>query len=1281
MNHLNLTAVSTLLLLCLLAPAGCGKDTPTQPPAVVQTPTRITLSTYAVKLSSAGQTMQIRATVLDQESKVISGAAVTWTSGDTKVATVDANGLVTGVGRGSTLIKAEAGSLSANANVTVASPVVERAVISPEADTLRSIGDRVQLAATAYSGGDVTGGITFTWSSADTAVATVGDNGLVTAVSNGTARITATAGTATAAASITVMQTARAITLTPESVHFAALGDSAQLTAAVLDGRNHPMPHAPVSWTSGDPATARVDAQGLMTAVANGRTRITASSGDVSARTAVTVTQTARGITVTPDDVDLAAIGDTEQLTATVLDGRGEPMPHVAASWTAGDASVATVDEYGFVTAVMNGVTRITASSGSVSAPATVRVMQDVDRIAVTPATATLTALGRTARFTATVVDANGRVHSETSVTWSSNDNSIVTVNENGVVTAVGNGTAQVTASAGGATSGAVATVAQVPSAIAIVPPSGLLTSVGETLQLAATVYDPDGHEISDAEVAWTSGDTGIASVSEDGLVTAVFHRTVLIRAALDNASAESVITITEPPRPVRMAIAPPSAVLTAVGETVQLTATVYDQYDQSMPDAEVTWSSNADSVATVNETGLVTAVGNGSTRITAVSDSLSAIAGITVELPHMDREALIALYHSTDGPNWFQSDNWLSDEPLEDWYGVRADEDGRVLGLTLRHNRLTGPIPPEFGLLTKLETLNFESNALTGPIPPEFGQLEALTLLVLSNNPFTGGSLPGTLGGLKSLRDMVVINTGLSGDIPPGIGQLTRLVRLTMKGNSSLNGTIPSEIGGAGNLEFIDLSGNALSGSIPSGIGRLSRVEELNLENNRLTGSIPNSIGGMTSVTEVQLTNNRLTGPIPPGIRGMSKLYGLWAQNNQLSGSLPSELGQVPNLEILDLRNNRLTGTIPAGVGNAPKLRWLDLGGNSGMRGRLPTQLTRLKMFLFLVNGTRLCAPSGSGFQDWLRTIQHRAAVPDCESVASVTVTPDRHVFREIGATLQLRARVLNYLGEAVPGAKISWSSPVPGTVTVSDNGLVTAVMASVGAIRIEALAGRKSGVSWITVAPAGELWRAVITPSAPRLANIGDTVQLTVRAYDRLDSLVTGYNTLWLSTETSVATVSQTGGLVTAAGIGTARIIAFLEKGDQNDQKYVDVVVGSTSGQAELNQSSAVTSAIDERIPVTVSQQASGMTTWQYSFDERRTPRVGETFRLVFTFKDINGNSLPDDTQVIYHGTSDSTIATVTSGGDITALKAGKVDIEYEVPAWSPDGEISKASITIGK
>ena len=81
------------------------------------------------------------------------------------------------------------------------------------------------------------------------------------------------------------------------------------------------------------------------------------------------------------------------------------------------------------------------------------------------------------------------------------------------------------------------------------------------------------------------------------------------------------------------------------------------------------------------------------------------------------DYDALVALYNSANGPGWRHNEGWLTDKPVSEWYGVTVDG-GRVIGLYLSNNELTGKIPPEIGNLTKLKGLYLYNNQLTGGLP-----------------------------------------------------------------------------------------------------------------------------------------------------------------------------------------------------------------------------------------------------------------------------------------------------------------------------------------------------------------------------------------------------------------------------------------------------------------------------------------------------------------------------------------------------------------------------------
>ena len=133
------------------------------------------------------------------------------------------------------------------------------------------------------------------------------------------------------------------------------------------------------------------------------------------------------------------------------------------------------------------------------------------------------------------------------------------------------------------------------------------------------------------------------------------------------------------------------------------------------------------------------------------------------------DRAALVALYNATDGDNWKNNTNWLSDRSLGGWYGVRSDDRGRVTVLSLEMNRLSGAIPAELGNLSKLTELNLYGNHLSGEIPAELGNLSKLTRLWLRNNHLSG-AIPAELGNLSKLTKLNLGRNQLSGRVPEGL-------------------------------------------------------------------------------------------------------------------------------------------------------------------------------------------------------------------------------------------------------------------------------------------------------------------------------------------------------------------------------------------------------------------------------------------------------------------------------------------------------------------------------
>ncbi len=585
------------------------------------------------------------------------------------------------------------------------------------------------------------------------------------------------------------------------------------------------------------------------------------------------------------------------------------------------------------------------------------------------------TAVNDHVRIDATVLDQDSRVIADATLHWRSADISVARVSDRGVVTAAGAGTTQITVSSGYATATATVSVEQAADSIEITPSSIRLVRVGETGQFTAVVYDANDRIIPGAAVGWSSSNPEIATVDANGQVTAVSPGSALITASSGGVSTSRPVHVEVAPEPARIVLNISEATLSAVGQSLQLDAQVYDDNNAAIPGAAITWSSNRPDVATVDAGGLVIAVSNGTTRVTASSGDASAQALIHVVIegaeppppppepppppdpspdPSSDRDALVAFYHATGGPNWTDNTNWLSDKPLGEWFGVTTDNDVKVIELYLQHNNLTGTIPAEIGQLQHLRLLRLSDNQLSGPIPPEIGQL-------------------------RSLERLIILRNQLSGEIPPETGQLGNLTVLMLSTNR-LSGSIPSELGNLNSLRTIWISGNRLSGGIPREIGNLNSLTDLTISDNRLSGDIPHEIWNLKSLEYLFFSNNQFTGEIPSAIGDLKFLIRAWFNKNAISGDIPPEIGNLNALESLSLGDNQISGGIPPEIGRLTNLEELFLHSNINLGGPLPLQMTSISTLRDLtLHGTGLCVPSDDTFKAWLAGIDDSSGITFC--------------------------------------------------------------------------------------------------------------------------------------------------------------------------------------------------------------------------------------------------------------------------------------------------------------
>ncbi len=875
---------------------------------VAQVPVRIILPRNSVQLASVGETTTLTAIVVDSLDAEILDAPLMWTSEDPTVATVDAQGEVTARMNGETRITVTSGNLSAVVTVNVELQT-NRIVVSPESVYLTSIGEMIQLTASVRDADDMEiPGVGLTLTSDDPAVASVDGQGVVTAHMNGETRIVVTWEDLEASVSVVVSQVADRIVVSQQVVHLPSIGDMVNLFATVYDGNNVEIQDADLMWSSEDPTVASVDDQGVVTAHMEGETSITVTSGALSANVRITVVQQANHVVVSPQSVDMTAIGETIQLIATVFDmGDGE-VPGAELIWTSEEPTVATVNNQGVVTAQMNGQTLVTVTWKDVSASVTVTVEQQAHRIFAAPQTVHFADAGETKELFVLVIDANDMEIPGAELAWSSENPTVATVDDRGVVTARMEGVTRVTVTSG-AISAQVVVIVGTPMTLVVSTESVRLTAIGETFYAIAMVLDAYNQRIPGAELAWASRDPTVATVDDYGEITAQMNGQTIVTVTWEDMSDSISVVVAQ--QVDDLVVTPGSVHLSAVGETIQLAAAVFDANDVEITGAEVTWTSDNPSVASVDNRGLVTAQMTGTTDLTVTSASVSVTVVVSVGEVSSDRASLVHFYHATDGPNWQNNTNWLTNEPLDQWHGISVDSAGRVVSIWLNRNNLKGHIPAALASLDHLEILGLAHNELSGQIPTALGNLSVLQSLNLSINQFSGG--------------------------------------------------------------------------IPSSLGRLSELSILDFQLNQLTGNIPSSFGNLTNLTYLRLGGNPLSGPIPPSLGRLDKLQRLFLSQAGLTGVIPTAFGGLESLKELHIIGNDLSGEIPAGLGNLEHLVSLDLRDNAGLRGPLPRTFLNLSLLHLQLFGTQACIPRDLEFEEWKLSFHSRFAL-DCEAGPDLT-------------------------------------------------------------------------------------------------------------------------------------------------------------------------------------------------------------------------------------------------------------------------------------------------------
>ena len=377
-----------------------------------------------------------------------SSAAVTWSSSNTAIATVDTNGRVTGVAAGTVTITASSlinSNIKGTFNVTVTD---QRSITLTPTTVNLAAGNSQTITATVFAASLTDKSVV--WSSGNTAVATVDANGKVTGISAGTATIIAKLNadnTVQAQATVTVTAALKPTITISDATASLTVGGTKNLTATVSNTSN-----TSVTWASSNTAVATV-ANGVVTAKAAGTATITATAvADTSVRAtcAVTVTAAPAGtLTITQSPTGTIPVG-ASGYTLYVNDSSGASISRLECTFSSSNSSVATVSQYGTISALKAGTATITVAHTKGTGSITLTVSGSGDgsmpsnMLTITADPSATVPVGGSG-YQLYIRDSGGTAVSRTECTFTSSNSSVATVSSYGTISALSAGTAKIT--------------------------------------------------------------------------------------------------------------------------------------------------------------------------------------------------------------------------------------------------------------------------------------------------------------------------------------------------------------------------------------------------------------------------------------------------------------------------------------------------------------------------------------------------------------------------------------------------------------------------------------------------------------------------------------------------------------------------------------------------------------------------------------------------------------------------------------------------------------------
>lgn len=455
-----------------------------------------------------------------------------------------------------------------------------------------------------YNPEDTTDDKTVTWNSTNPNAVTV-DNGVVTAVGEGSSTVTATVGEKVATINYTVRIPLESITINGDET----LSKNEEKTLTVTYNPTNTTDNKTVDWESSNPEIVSIDSTGKITGKKGGTAKITATVGNVKAEKEVKVVVPIESVSLSGDDSILK--GETKRLTATI--NPEDTTDDKTITWSSDNENVLFVDQNGQIRGIKEGTANVKAVVAGKEATKQITVNEiHINSIAIDGDQEFEMIKNQTKNLSVTINPEN--TTDDKGVVWKTNNEEVARVDNDGKVTALKEGEATITATVGTNETSVKINVKEIHINSVVINELDDEFTRGDEFKFSAT-YTPENTTDENKTVEWSSSNTDVGTIDQEGNFVALKEGTTTITAKIGNIKAEREVTVIENHVGDFKLLQEEGEVLN-IGNTQKLVTVVNPE---NCTDAyTIKYSSSDEAIATVDENGNVTALKDGKVEITA---------------------------------------------------------------------------------------------------------------------------------------------------------------------------------------------------------------------------------------------------------------------------------------------------------------------------------------------------------------------------------------------------------------------------------------------------------------------------------------------------------------------------------------------------------------------------------------------------------------------------------------------------------------------------------------